>query len=86
MSEVITTPPIAKTGIAGRSSAANIPARREPVVSSARRKIPQAVRPPSKTAGSRAANISEPVSRRLKPPNTSVPSRITQAISGPREK
>ena len=80
------TPPIAKMGIAGRSRAANSPVRRDPVVSSARRKMPQAVNPPRRTAGSRAANISEPVSRRLSPPNASVPSRISQAISGPREK
>ena len=65
VSEVMITPPIAKMGIAGRSRAANIPVRRDPVVSSARRKMPQAVRPPRSTAGSRAANISEPVSRRL---------------------
>ncbi len=48
---VITTPPSAKIGMAGRSSTATRPTRDRPVVDWARRKIPQAESPPTSTAG-----------------------------------
>ena len=85
VSLVITTPPIARIGIAGSNTTDNIAARRCPVVSDARRNTPQAVSPPRRTAGSRAATICDPVSLTLIPPSNSVARRITQAIKGPRE-
>ena len=82
---MIKTPPIARTGIAGNSNTAINADRRPSVVSNARRYTPHAVRPPTRTAGNRTASINEPVSLTLIGPSNVVASRISHAISGPRE-